>query len=454
ETKEELAASSVGERGEEATCYLGHGGVFFDPRDGVFKMFYTAGWRGGLALATSRDLVHWTRPDLGFPPGGNLLLARGVDSGNDNCAWLDLNAKRPEEQIKFLTDRGPHVLKTSVDGREWSQHVPTGKAGDYCSFFFNPFRNVWVFSIKQGGPRGRCRYYSESADFLKGADWSRAVYWTNADRLDKPEPEGRYPGAGEPTQLYSLNAVAYESLMLGEFYIHRGPNNRLCDEGKFPKITDLCLGFSRDGFHWHRPDRRAFIAGTRKEGDWDRAYVHGTAGVCLVMDDKLWFPYMAFSGIAPSGKRGMYSGGSIGMATLRRDGFASMDAGKKPATLTTRPIKFSGEHLFVNLDAPQGELRVEVLTLENKNYGPFTAEKCVPIRGDSTRQRVTWRGAESLARASGKNVKLRFTLTNGSLYSFWVTPDARGASYGYVSAGGPGFTGALDTVGATARVER
>jgi hypothetical protein len=36
---------------------------------------------------------------------------------------------------------------------------------------------------------------------------------------------------------------------------------------------------------------------------------------------------------------------------------------------------------------------------------------------------------------------------NGRLYSFWVSPDASGASYGYVAAGGPGFTGPTDTVG-------
>jgi hypothetical protein len=47
-----------------------------------------------------------------------------------------------------------------------------------------------------------------------------------------------------------------------------------------------------------------------------------------------------------------------------------------------------------------------------------------------------------------RNVKLKFYLTNGSLYSFWVTPSAQGASYGYVAAGGPGFTSAIDTVGA------
>lgn len=447
------------------SVYLGHGGVFFDPADQVFKMFYLAGMRGGLAMATSQDLLHWARPQLGLA-GGNLLLPPGPrwlgpelkTAGTDNCVWLDVSGSNPSERIKFLTcwehvpaDQRPpgfnHSLHTSADGRRWSPGRPTGVAQDYCSFFYNPFRKLWVFSIKQGGPRGRCRWYAESTDFLRGADWSKSVYWTNADRLDQPEPVGGYPGAGEPTQLYSLSAVAYESVMLGVHMILRGPRNEICDKEKFPKLSDLELGFSRDGFHWDRPDRRPFVAASRKEDAWDRAYLHTTAGVCLVMDDKLWFPYTGFRGVSPDGTRGMYCGGSIGMATLRRDGFASMDAGAKSATLTTRPIKFGGEHLFVNLDAPRGELRVEVLTLENKNYGPFTAETCAPLSCDSTRQRVTWRGVESLARARGKNVKLRFTLTNGALYSFWITPDANGASHGYVAAGGPGFPGTMDTTG-------
>jgi hypothetical protein len=46
---------------------------------------------------------------------------------------------------------------------------------------------------------------------------------------------------------------------------------------------------------------------------------------------------------------------------LRRDGFASMDAGEEGGVLTTRPVRFRGKHLFVNLDAPSGELRAEVL---------------------------------------------------------------------------------------------
>ena len=47
-------------------------------------------------------------------------------------------------------------------------------------------------------------------------------------------------------------------------------------------------------------------------------------------------------------------------------------------------------------------------------------------------------------------LRLRFHLKNGSLYAFWFSPDASGASHGYVAAGGPGFTSNQDTVGLAA----
>ena len=425
ETKHELASSSLGEKGQEAVTYLGHGGVFYDPAEKLFKMFYTAGWRGPLALATSPDLKTWTRPQLGILED-NLLLSKGNDAGGDNSVWLDLTSK--EARIKFMSDhgKGGHTLQTSADGRTWTKPVFTGPAGDYCSFFFNPFRDLWVYSIKQGSKQGRNRWYHESRDFMAGADWSNSVFWANADRLDEPDPQ-----IGNPAQLYSLSAVAYESVMLGMFQIHLGPDNKLCDKGKFPKVTELKVGFSRDGFHWDRPDRRAFIPATRKEGDWDRAYLHTTTGVCVVLDDQLVFPYCAYSGIAPNGHRGMYCGGSIGLATLRRDGFASMDG---PGVLTTRAVQFQGHHLFVNLD---GEVRVEVLDESSKVVATSKV-----VTGNHTKAKVE---IPELADYSGKAVRFRFHLTRGSLYAFWVTPDSHGASNGFAGAGGPAFNGVRDT---------
>lgn len=450
ETERELGPATEGERGEEATTFLGQGGVFYDPAEKHFKMFYVAGWRGPLSLATSTDMKTWKRHGQLLPEGLRWIGPKLVTGGSDNCVWLDLNAKRAAERIKYITcwlhvpkeQRPPgfmHSLHVS-DGKTWSDAVPTSSASDdYCSFFFNPFREKWCFSIKEGTSRGRSRYYLESDEFLKGADWANAVFWTNSDRLDSPEPAGRYPGAGETPQLYSLNAVAYESVMIGMHYIHRGPKNEICDAGKFPKLLDLELGFSRDGFHWDRPDRRGFIVGSRTEGSWDRAYLHSTAGVFVVLDDKLVFPYMGTSGIAPSGKRGMYTGGSIGLATLRRDGFASMDADAKGGVLTTRLVVFKGRHLFVNVNAPKGELRVEVL---DESGEIVAASK--QFSEDKTKQLVAWEGASDLAAFAGKPVRFRFHLANGSLYSFWMSADERGASNGYVAAGGPDFAGVRD----------
>ena len=49
------------------------------------------------------------------------------------------------------------------------------------------------------------------------------------------------------------------------------------------------------------------------------------------------------------------------MATLRRDGFASMKADAKEGFLTTQPVVFSGKFLYVNIDNPKGMLKVEML---------------------------------------------------------------------------------------------
>jgi len=63
---------------------------------------------------------------------------------------------------------------------------------------------------------------------------------------------------------------------------------------------------------------------------------------------------------------------------------------------------------------------------------------------------VKWNGAEDLSPVAGRPVRLRFHLKRGKLYAFWVSADGDGASGGYVAAGGPGYTGPIDTVGRAA----
>ena len=144
---------------------------------------------------------------------------------------------------------------------------------------------------------------------------------------------------------------------------------------------------------------------------------------------------------------------STGLATLRRDGFASLTdawpAGstrplmRHQSTVITRPVRFSGAHLFVNADAA-GAIRVEMLDREGRTIPGFEAERCVPVTGNRTRHAVSWSGGAAIGRLANSIVRFKFVLERAHLYAFWVSPSPRGESRGYLAAGGPGYAGALD----------
>ena len=428
------------------------GGLWWNPSLQQFQLWYEAGWINTICYATSRDGLRWERPNLDVQPGTNRVLPADMRCDSWTVV-LDHGAKDPQEKYKmFVRGPGGHISGTSLvsaDGIHWIDRVETGVTGDRSTMFYNPFRKKWVYSLRSGF-RGRSRHYWESDDFLAGARWKadEPVVWAAVDKLDPPDPEIQ-----QTPQLYNLDAVAYESLMLGMFEIHLGPENNICKEAGLPKITELNFAYSRDGFHWHRPDRTPAIRAERRDV-WDRGYVQSLGNVCCVRGDRLWFYYIGFQGDATKTKdpflgSGMYDRGATGVAFLRRDGFASLDAGDTSGTLTTRPVQFTGSHLFVNANVQQGELRAEILDEAGQAIEPFTLANCRPVRADSTIEPLTWNGGD-LSKLRNRPVRLRFTLRNGSLYSFWVSRDDTGRSDGYVAGGGPGFTGPIDTVGRAA----
>lgn len=442
------------------------GGVWFDPADGKFKAWYMGGYNQHLCLAESLDGVSWTKPDHGVVPGTNIVLPGGATESN--TLWMDLYETDPARRFKFFTHRGgavgQMVYRASPDGiRGWTEELwKSGRCGDRTTVLFNPFRERWVVNVRDSNPpghRGRSKRYWEVQDIndpdaVAWPEHESVPLWVTADRgLDAPNPR-----LGIAPQLYHLDAIAYESVMLGVFSIFRGYSHDDSGEGRLiepgrPKHNDVCVGFSRDGFHWTRPDHEPFLPRSDRKGDWNWGNIQSVNGGLIVAGDYL---YIYCSGRA-GGARGeghklrTDADGSTGLAVLRRDGFASLGAeGADAGTLVTRPIRFSGSHLFVNADASAGELRVEVLDAQGVPIGPFTRDNCVPIRANGTLQQVSWQGAEDLASVAGEPVRLRFSLRNGSLYSFWVSEEESGASGGFVGAGGPGFTSHRDTTGRAA----
>src|SRR5262249_32563229 len=260
----------------------------------------------------------------------------------------------------------------------------SGLSGDRTTTFYNPFRRVWVYSLRSA-PLTRSRQYREHADVLTANSWkpNEPTMWVGADRLDPARADLK-----TQPQLYNLDCVAYESILLGLCSIWRGqPRDRA-------KPNEIVVGYSRDGFHWHRPDRQALIPVSERHGDWNWGNVQSAGGCCLIVGDELRFYVSGRAGIKGAPTSGVCT---TSLALWRRDGLPSMDAGNEEGTLTTRAVRFNGRHAFVNVDCPQGELRAEILDQQGKPIAPFTKENCIPIRANRTKQAVQWKGAENLA---------------------------------------------------------
>ena len=433
-------------------------GVWFEPKENVFLMWYRSA-SARTCLAISRDGLAWTRSALS-ENGTNVVLKSNRDAAT---VWLDPEATDPAQRFKLFearTKKSPFhlALRVSPDGRQWSDEVAvSGPSWDRTTVFWNPFRRVWVASVRGHDrmipdPVHRLRNYHEGKTAAAALAWTQHTDqvaqgrgvpgdlqpWVAADRLDPRHPDPRF--AHNEPQLYNLDVFAYESLLVGLFTIWQGPDNETCARLGIHKRNEVLVGFTRDGFHWDRANRGRFLPVSADSKAWNAGNVQSVGGGCVVVGDQLYF-YCSGRTMHPADT------GSTGMATLRRDGFASLDADAAGGTMTTRPLRFSGRYLFVNLAAAAGELRVEALDAQGRELAAFAGPNCIPLTGDQTRMAVQWRNAPDLGALAGQTVRLRFHLRSGSLYSFWISPDSGGASRGYVAAGGPGYSGNRDTGG-------
>lgn len=410
-------------------------GVFWDPDANLFRMWYMSGYTIGTSCAVSSDGINWVKPNFDVVPGTNIVMNETRDSVT---VWRDAFEQDPASRFKMTEFRGnrgaPLRLFDSPDGIHWRFRGVTGPTDDRSTVFYNPFRHRWIYSLRDNIrlQNGRYRRYWESPSFAANVAWraEEPVPWVSVDRLDQ-----KREGMGEQPEMYALDCVAYESVLLGLFTIWRG------DPHERPKLNEVFVGFSRDGFHWSRPDRTPFLPLSERPGDWNWGNLQSAGGCCVVKGEKLCF-YVS----GRAGKPGTPLPGrcTTGLATLRRDGFCSMESASDTGTLTTRPVRFSGRALFVNAAADGGELRVEVLDRRGRPIEAFSRDNAIPIVRDATKQAVGWRSAADLASLRDQPVRLRFHLSRAGLFSFWVSSSPDGHSRGYVAAGGPDYEGATD----------
>lgn len=144
----------------------------------------------------------------------------------------------------------------------------------------------------------------------------------------------------------------------------------------------------------------------------------------IVKDGEIWFYYTGLKwrthpSYLKEGKDAPQpDSGAICLAKLRLDGFVSLDAGETVGFVLTKPVVLEGKRLHVNLEAPKGEMRVEIMDAEGSEVlAGFSLTDCVPVKGDHLDREAQWKGTD-LTRLAGKSVRLRFVSRNASLYAF------------------------------------
>ena len=112
---------------------------------------------------------------------------------------------------------------------------------------------------------------------------------------------------------------------------------------------------------------------------------------------------------------------------MRLDGFVSLDGCGPDSSVTTRPLRFEGARLEVNVRAPldaadgtrpHGRFTVEVLDTNSVPLPGYTRQDCDAFTGDDVRLTVTWNDSHHLGDLQGLPVRLRFHLDNAALYAF------------------------------------
>ena len=214
------------------------------------------------------------------------------------------------------------------------------------------------------------------------------------------------------TEIYGIAAFPYEGQWIGLPQLHRS----------LPHLAYINVGVahSRDGKEWQREKKLVLPRGGI--GEWDR--FNQCASTCPVyVDDELWVYY--------SGRlyrHGEYhrhtdlqdTGPSfvgIGLATLRLDGWCSLQAGFDGGEVVTKPIILPNGELFINAASDWGEVVVELLEVDDNS---IEGMRSAPVSADGIRLQVQWPKGNELSRLASKPVRLRFILKNALLYSWKV----------------------------------
>ncbi len=412
---------------EDSIVYI-YGTVLPAETGGGYRMWYhtmrpedTANDGSNILYATSPDGITWTKPNLFINTwhgsnANNMVFDRPTISGltsvmhtpfdtDPNRAYHLFNYESPGYFSAWSAD-GVHT--TDVPGNP----VITG-VGDVGMASYDPHTQQYIAYVKinttVNGLQRRSVARCTSSDTIT---WSAPQLVLEPDTYDD-----RWVPAGtvQRAHFYGLCAFAYESMYVGILWIFRATDV----DGYYIGPVYAEIVSSRDGINWMREEgtRPAALA-LGSAGAWDDGQLY-TAIAPVHKDGKLAIYYGACDNVHGYATKQLNC--NIGLATLRKDGFASLDAGTTTGTVTTQNLTGAEGQLHVNYQNNGGWLKVEVLDASNNVLPGYAQADCIPLQGDSIDQIVGWNDHADLP-VGVSPIRLRFVLQNASLYSYKTAP--------------------------------
>lgn len=378
--------------------------------------------------AESRDGVQWTKPNLGLvdyqgSTNNNILFrqigpAGGYSRVHGTDVFIDPTAP-PESRYKAVSqglwsnETPIHQITgmVSPDGINWTRNaepictMPYSADSQY-SGFWDASLGKYVLYGRTFADTGRSIGRTESSDFAQFAPLQQVL---QADGNDPANSDLYNPTAMK----YSGAANVY--MMFPSLYQKDADKDTL----------DVRMAVSRDGVNWTYPDQSKAFVPLGDEGAWDSKTLYMGQGVLQVGDET----YMYYSG-SPLTHQGTEledlvetdQPRAMGLVTLARDRFVSVDAGAEGGSFVTLPLQFTGPGLKLNVDVHDGGVVRVALLDENGNplLGHSLAD-CLPITGDGLDAAVRWTSGTDLSDLVGQPTRMQVELVNASLYGFQFT---------------------------------
>lgn len=425
----------------------------------IYRMYYL-GWdypsthRFYICYAESSDGIEWVKPDLGITEfngstHNNIII-------DDNIAgafgMIDKNPDCPSDEryklfgVSHFTEKGNTlcnlVCYVSEDGIHFREHHTFVITKRYDNMFDSLNTVYWDshdgkyycwFRCTHPKPTNAEKQFEENyARAVMVMTSEDCVHWSEGVPLD-------YSG-GDDYQTYTncVSPYIYDDRYYIGFptrYNERlewntcferltGRENRLKRMGNDGTIqdntkrygltvTDCLFMSSRDKRHWFRFDEAALTPGPEDGFNWEYGDCYPAVG--MIETPGRFSPEPELSLLCES-HHWTEKPVELIRYVYRKDGFASYKAGYKPKTMLTKLFSFKGDTLKLNFrSSARGYIQISVLDAYSNAIEGYIS---CPHFGDTTERIIDFE--KSLSELKGKEVKLRFMMSDAEIYSMRI----------------------------------